>query len=86
MVGSTMTSVLVCFKMDRVLMEMWGPTQVKEVFVQGMDKLGLFVTMEKPTIEKVEALPKLLGAIFQRKDYQSHERSPMMINAEMRLE
>ena len=46
MAGSTTTTVLVCFEMDGVPLEMWGPARVKEIFGPGMDKLALFNTME----------------------------------------
>ena len=53
-----MTMVLVCFKMDRVPMKMWGSARVKEIFMQGDDKPTLIITMKKPSIEKVELPPK----------------------------
>ena len=55
---STMTTVLVSFKMDGVLMEMWGSARVEEIFLQGDEKPTLIITLKKPAIEKVELPPE----------------------------
>ena len=52
-------TVLICFKMNGVKMEMTSRAFVEEEFVRGMEKPFLQITLEKPTIKEVEPTPEV---------------------------
>lgn len=58
MAACTVATILVCFEMDGEPLEMWESMRVKEIFLQGDDKLALIITMKKPAIKKVNLPPE----------------------------
>ena len=51
------TTVLICFEMNGIKMEMTDRAFVEEGFVKGMEETFLQITMDKQAIKKVESAP-----------------------------
>ena len=53
-------AMVICFGVDRVRMEMTGQASIEEEFGKGTRRPFLHITLERPTIEKVEPRQEII--------------------------